>query len=95
MLRNLQHLEEKETNRIEALTKELRRVGAGVRTKGGDIEIQPKKLKPAVIETYRDHRMAMSFALIGLKIPGIRIRDSECVSKSFPDFFNHLQMLGQ
>ncbi|MCZ6602307.1 MAG: 3-phosphoshikimate 1-carboxyvinyltransferase, partial [Planctomycetota bacterium] len=94
-IQNIDHLRTKETNRIEALTKELRKVGAGIRTRGSALEIQPRKIKSAEIETYGDHRMAMSFALLGLRVPGIRIRDPGVVSKSFPDFFDHLEKLGQ
>ena len=94
-IRGVEHLKFKETNRLDALSKELRKVGAQIRRKGDDLVILPKKLKSADIDTYRDHRMAMSFALIGLKVPGIRIRDPHCVSKSFPDYFEHLEKLGQ
>ena len=50
-------------------------------------------MQPAVVQTYDDHRIAMSFALIGLRVAGIEIRDPECVSKTFPDYFTRLEEL--
>jgi 3-phosphoshikimate 1-carboxyvinyltransferase len=52
-------------------------------------------MHPASIETYDDHRIAMSFAIAGLKLPGVIIKDPECVAKTFPDFFDRLKMLQQ
>jgi len=54
---------------------------------------QCEKFNPAVIQTYNDHRMAMSFALIGLRVPGITIENPSCVSKTFPNFFEVLNTL--
>ena len=59
----------------------------------GGVEISPAQITPAEIETYKDHRVAMSFSLIGLKVPGIRIKDPGCVSKTFPTFFDVLTTL--
>jgi len=53
-----------------------------------------KKFRPAVVQTYKDHRMAMAFSLIGLRVPGVAITDPGCVSKTFPDFFSVLAGLG-
>lgn len=83
----------KETDRIKALANELTKLGAKVKELDDGLVINPGRLHEAVIETYEDHRMAMSFALVGLKIPGIKIKNPGCVSKSFPDFFEKLQTL--
>lgn len=81
----------KETDRIQALETELTRLSAKVEAGDDFISIEPGELKPAAIETYNDHRMAMSFAVAGLGIPGIRIKNPKCVDKSFPDFFERFQ----
>ena len=83
----------KETDRIKALAAELSRLGAQVRELDDGLVIIPVKLQAAEIETYDDHRMAMSFALAGLKIPGIKIKNPDCVNKSFPGYFEKLQSL--
>ena len=83
----------KETDRIKALATELSRIGAQVRELDDGLVIIPAKLQAAEIVTYDDHRMAMSFALAGLKIHGIRIKNPGCVNKSFPDFFKKLESL--
>jgi 3-phosphoshikimate 1-carboxyvinyltransferase len=84
----------KETDRITALATELSRLGATV-TSGDDfLTIRPAtNLVGAEVETYDDHRMAMSFALAGLKIPGVKIKNPRCVEKSFPDFFDRFGKL--
>ena len=87
----------KETDRMAAMHTELTRLGARVTIDDGDITIQPpKRLNPGVaIDTYDDHRMAMSFAILGLprQSPGITINDPRCVDKTFPDFFGYLDRL--
>src|SRR5579885_2480071 len=67
--------------------------GAAVEDNPDGIAIEPSTLSPAAIETYEDHRIAMSFAVAGLKLPGVRIKDPGCVSKTFPDFFDRLARL--
>ena len=52
-----------------------------------------EKITPAAVETYNDHRIAMSFALVGLKVPGIIIQNPACVAKTFPDFWQRLERL--
>lgn len=94
-LRNVVPDDAGEDDQVTGLVRELRRVGAGVRFRGPDLEIQPKRFKRAEIETYGDDHMAMSFALFGLKVAGIRIRNPDVVTRSFPDFFDHLEKLGQ
>jgi len=91
----LSTLRVKESDRVAALAHELSRLGAEVREGPDFLEIQPRPLQGATIETYDDHRMAMSFALAGLRIPGVSIRDPGCVSKSFPEFWEAFAALEQ
>lgn len=92
-LSGLSTLRVKETDRLGALETEISRLGAGASVDGDSLEIVPGPLRPAVIETYDDHRMAMSFALAGLVVPGIRIADPAVVSKTWPGFFSMLEAL--
>ena len=85
----------KETDRISALAAELTRLGAAVESGDDFLVIHPGTYKGSEIETYDDHRMAMSFAVAGLKIPGVRIKNPRCVEKSFPDFFERFQAMGE
>lgn len=89
VIEGIGNLRIKETNRIEALANELGRLGAEVKAGEEFLVIRPGEYQGAEIETYNDHRMAMSFAVAGLKIPGVKIKDPKCVEKSFPDFFSH------
>lgn len=91
VLRNVANLRIKETDRLAALEAELRRLGADARTTADAIRIEPGRLRPAAIDTYDDHRMAMAFALAGLRIPGVVIRDPACVSKTWPGYFSALE----
>jgi 3-phosphoshikimate 1-carboxyvinyltransferase len=89
-----------ETDRIKAMVTELRRVGGEdvVEETSDGFIVRPKPpqlLRPADIETYNDHRMAMCFSVLGLKVPGIRIKNPQCVSKTFPNFFEKLEQLRQ
>ncbi len=94
VIKNIGNLRIKETDRISAMETELLKTGARVETGNDWIKITPVKgYKPAIIDTYNDHRMAMSFALAGLKIPGIRIKNPKVVSKSFPDFWERFDKL--
>jgi 3-phosphoshikimate 1-carboxyvinyltransferase len=92
-IRNIAHIRHKETDRLAALATELRRVGAGVEEFRDGLTITPRPLHGAEIETYKDHRMAMSMALIGLRVPGIVIKDPGCVAKTYPQFFTDLERL--
>ena len=87
-IRNVEHIRRKETDRITAVTTELRRMGITVEEFADGITIHPGAPIPAEIHTYNDHRMAMAFALTGLKSPGIIIMDPACTAKTFPDFFD-------
>jgi 3-phosphoshikimate 1-carboxyvinyltransferase len=92
-IRNVAHIRHKETDRISAVATELRRLGLGVEEQPDGLTIHPGPIRPAIIETYDDHRMAMSFALVGLKIPGIQIANPECTGKTYPRFFEDLTAL--
>lgn len=88
LIKNIGNLRYKESDRITALATEIRKIGFKVIAGEDYIEIEPSKFyQPASIETYNDHRIAMSFALCQLKIPGLEIKNPECVKKSFPNFW--------
>jgi 3-phosphoshikimate 1-carboxyvinyltransferase len=91
-LTDLGRLRVQETERVAALRAELSRCGAEVVEEGDTLTILPsgQKLHGAEIETYNDHRMAMCFSILGLKVPGIKIKNPSCVKKTFPDFFQKL-----
>lgn len=87
-IENVANLRFKETDRLAALAAELARVGGRVRTGDDWLEVTPAaSYRPAALKTYGDHRMAMSMALLGLRIPGIEIEEPECVAKTFPEYF--------
>lgn len=96
---NIEHVRFKETDRIAALATELRRFGAVVEERRDGLKITPPTVlpsgetSPTVVQTYDDHRMAMSFAVAGLRIPGVQITDPECTQKTFPKFFEELAAL--
>ena len=90
---NVSHLRIKESDRITALVNELKRIGVTAKEKNDGLVIVGGKPHGADIETYNDHRIAMSFAIAGLAIPGIKIKDKLCVRKSFPGFWNELKKL--
>lgn len=83
----------KETDRIASTVTELRRCGIDASEEPDGLSIRPGPVRPATIETYHDHRMAMSFALIGLRFPGISIADPGCVAKTFPKYWEMLDRL--
>jgi 3-phosphoshikimate 1-carboxyvinyltransferase len=85
----------KETNRVAAVVAELNRLGIRAEEEPDGFVVHPGTPKPGRVETYDDHRMAMSFAVMGLVAPGIEILDPGCVSKTFPDFFETLEKLRQ
>ena len=87
---DLGRLRVQETERVVALRTELTKCGAKVVEEGDTLTVYPSKLYGAEIETYNDHRMAMCFAILGLKIPGIKIMNPACVKKTFPNFFQKL-----
>ncbi len=94
LIKNIGNLRIKETDRITAMETELKKIGARIETGESWIKITPvQNYNSAIIDTYNDHRMAMSFAVAGLKIPGIKIKMPEVVSKSFPDFWTKLDSI--
>ncbi|RKU20906.1 3-phosphoshikimate 1-carboxyvinyltransferase [Candidatus Poribacteria bacterium] len=92
-IRNIEHTRWQETDRIHAMVTELRKLGVPVVEHQDGLEISPAPITPAAIDTYEDHRVAMAFSIVGLKANGIRINDPECVSKTFPNYFEVLQEL--
>ncbi len=87
---DLGRLRVQECERVVALRTELTKCGAKVIEEGDTLTVYPSALHGAEIETYDDHRMAMCFAVLGLKVPGIKIKNPACVKKTFPNFFQKL-----
>jgi 3-phosphoshikimate 1-carboxyvinyltransferase len=83
----------KETDRIGALVQELGRCGIKAEERPDGLVVHPGEPHGAVVETYDDHRMAMSFALLGLRVPGVAIANPGCVAKTFPRYFDVLDSL--
>ena len=96
-IRRIGNLRVKETDRLAALHTELTKLGARVLIEEDDLIIDPPRdgITPAAIDTYDDHRMAMSFAVAGLAAEGVTINDPRCVEKTFPQFFEYLGRLGE
>lgn len=93
-LRGIASARLKETDRVSAVCAELRRLGVKVEEYPDGLKIYPcERIRPAAIQTYDDHRMAMAFALIGLRVEGIAIENPGCVSKTFPNYFEVLETL--
>jgi 3-phosphoshikimate 1-carboxyvinyltransferase len=95
-IRNVAHIRHKESDRIAALAAELRKLGARVEELPDGLVIDPPppdRLHGAAVATYDDHRMAMSFAMAGLRIPGVTILDPGCVAKTYPGFWDDLGRL--
>jgi len=84
----------KECDRIAATCSELARLGVEVEERADGFVVQPcRAMRGASIRTYGDHRMAMAFAIAGLRVPGVSVEDPSCVSKTFPSFFDTLDRL--
>ena len=96
-IKNIAHLRIKECDRLHVMAVELAKMGARVQELDDTLIIEGKDpenpMHGAEIKTYNDHRIAMSFAVAGLSVPGIKILGEECVVKSFPDFWERFQML--
>ncbi len=95
IIENVAHLRHKESDRLSAMVTELTRVGIHAEETSDGLLIDGGSPHGAEIETYNDHRIAMSFAILGLAIPGMRIKNSACVNKSFPDFWDTLDKIYQ
>jgi 3-phosphoshikimate 1-carboxyvinyltransferase len=92
-IKNVAHARLQETDRLRAVETELNRLGIKTQTTPSSIRIIPGKIRPGVVRTYGDHRIAMAFAVTGLVAPGISIGDPGCVSKTFPGYFGALETL--
>ncbi|OQX67621.1 MAG: 3-phosphoshikimate 1-carboxyvinyltransferase [Sorangiineae bacterium NIC37A_2] len=92
-IENVANIRIKETDRLLATVNELRRLGQKVEHGDDWLEITPAPITPAVVRSYSDHRMAMSFAILGLVRPGISIEDPACVAKTYPTFWDDLKKL--
>lgn len=92
-IRNVAHNRHKETDRITAVVTELRRLGLNADEHEDGMTIHPGTPQAATIHTYNDHRMAMSFALAGLRVPGIQIADPACTGKTYPGFWSDLEKI--
>jgi 3-phosphoshikimate 1-carboxyvinyltransferase len=87
VIKNVAHLKDKESDRLGSVAAELLKMGIDAKADDNGLIVTGGKPHGAQIETYNDHRMAMSFSLAGLKVPGIVIKDERCVDKSFPNFW--------
>jgi 3-phosphoshikimate 1-carboxyvinyltransferase len=93
-VRGVGFIRAKETDRIAAVVRELRRCGVEAEEHDDGFTVHPGTPRPALVRTYDDHRMAMSFALLGLRVAGIEIEDPGCVAKTYPGYFVDLARLG-
>ena len=92
-IKNVAHTRAQETDRIAAVARELIRLGVEVEERPDGLKITPGPVNPGTIHTYDDHRMAMAFSLPGLVVPGIRVQNPSCVTKTLPDYFQRLEAL--
>lgn len=92
-IRNAAHLRIQESDRIAAVATELRKLGGTVTEYDDGWEIEPSALHGGEVDTYEDHRVAMAFAVVGLRVPGVVILDPACVNKTFPTYFETLERL--
>jgi len=92
-IRGIEHIRLQESNRMDAICKELTRMGITCTEAETGIDIIPGTPKPATIETYEDHRIAMAFSLVGLRVPGIVIHHPECCKKTFENYFDILDSI--
>ena len=92
-IRGVGFIRDKESDRIAGPVAELARCGIDAVATADGMVIRPGPLRPATFETYRDHRMAMAFGLLGLAVPGMAVRDPGCVAKTFPGYWDLLDEL--
>ncbi|MCA3748572.1 MAG: 3-phosphoshikimate 1-carboxyvinyltransferase [Rubrobacter sp.] len=93
LIKNVAHTRLQETDRLAAVAAELSRLGVRVYEGPDSLRIIPGRVRPAAIRTYGDHRMAMAFSLVGLRVRGVRITDPGCVTKTLPGYFGLLEGL--
>lgn len=94
-IRNVYNIRLKETDRLQATVNELRRLGQKVESGNDWLSIEPAPVTPDVVRSYSDHRMAMSFAILGLARVGVQIETPSCVAKTYPTFWDDLRKLYQ
>jgi 3-phosphoshikimate 1-carboxyvinyltransferase len=87
IIKNVSHLKSKESDRLASVANELIKMGVNARCTDNELMVVGGQPQGAVIETYGDHRIAMSFSVAGLMAPGTIIRDEHCVEKSFPNYW--------
>jgi 3-phosphoshikimate 1-carboxyvinyltransferase len=87
VVKNVSHLKVKESDRLSAVVNELMKMGITASCREDELVVTGGQPRGAEIETYGDHRIAMSFAVAGLRAPGTVVRDERCVEKSFPNFW--------
>jgi 3-phosphoshikimate 1-carboxyvinyltransferase len=92
-IRNVAHLRFKESDRLGTLAEQLRLLGAEITVLEDGLDIHPGPLHGAQLDPHEDHRLAMMFGLIGLRIPGVVVEDPDCVRKSYPRFWDELTRL--
>jgi 3-phosphoshikimate 1-carboxyvinyltransferase len=92
-IRGIGFIRAKETDRIRAPVRELQRLGVDAEAHDDGMTIRPSAVRPGRVATYEDHRMAMSFAVLGLVVEGIEIDDPGCTAKTYPGFFEDLAIL--
>lgn len=90
-IENVYNIRIKETDRLEATVNELKRLGQEVENGDDWLRVTPQPLQPALVHSYSDHRMAMSFAILGLARGGIEIEEPACVAKTYPTFWKELE----
>ena len=87
VIKNVAHLKSKESDRLSATVAELNKMGIEAACTDNTLVVKGGPLQGCVVDTYNDHRIAMSFAIAGLKVHGVSIRNPDCVEKSFPNFW--------
>jgi 3-phosphoshikimate 1-carboxyvinyltransferase len=92
-IRNVANIRIKETDRLQATVTELQRLGQKVESGEDWLRIHPRPVRATTVHCYADHRMSMSFAILGLARPGITIEDPSCVAKTYPTFWRELNRL--
>ncbi len=95
VIKNVAHLKSKESDRLAATVTELNKMGIDARCTASALIVKGGQPQGSVVDTYNDHRIAMSFAIAGLKVPGVCIRNEGCVEKSFPTFWQVFEGLYQ
>jgi 3-phosphoshikimate 1-carboxyvinyltransferase len=90
----VEHIRAHESDRIRAICANLSRLGIEVQEKRDGLTVRPGTVRPSLLDPQDDHRVAMSLSLLGARVPGIRVRNPACVSKTFPEFYSRLRELG-